>query len=84
MEVARGRDGPPPAPPPPTPEEEVTLRGSILLGTPEQVAEQIRAYEEAAGGDLHFVARLYFPGMDPATQREVIHLFAEEVAPHLR
>ncbi len=84
MEGAKGRGGPPQAPPPPMPEEAAALRGSILLGTPEEVAEQARAFEEAAGGDVHFIARLYFPGMDPGMQREVIQLFAEEVAPLLR
>ena len=81
MEVAKGRSGPPSAPPPPSAEEEVALRDSVLLGTPKEVAERIRAYQEAAGGDLHFIARLYYPGMDPGMQRDVMHLFAEEVAP---
>jgi alkanesulfonate monooxygenase SsuD/methylene tetrahydromethanopterin reductase-like flavin-dependent oxidoreductase (luciferase family) len=84
MEGARGRVGPPPAPPPPSPEEEAALRESIIIGTPEQVAEQVRGFEQAAGGDVHYIARLYWPGMDPAMQRAVMHLWAEEVAPLLR
>jgi hypothetical protein len=48
------------------------------------VAERIRGFEQAAGGDLHFIARLYYPGMAPEEQREVLHLFAEGVAPLLR
>jgi probable F420-dependent oxidoreductase len=84
MEGARGRVGPPLAPPPPSAEEEAALRGSVVLGTPEEVAERIRGFEQAAGGDLHFIARLYYPGMAPEEQREVLHLFAEGVAPLLR
>jgi probable F420-dependent oxidoreductase len=84
MEGARGRTGPPPAPPPPTPEEEAALRASTLVGTPEEVAERIRAFQDAAGGDFHFVGRLYYPGMDPGVQRETMRLFAEGVAPLLR
>jgi probable F420-dependent oxidoreductase len=84
MEFARARTGPPPAPPPPTPEEEAALRASTLVGRPEEVAERIRAFDRAAGGSLHFVARLYYPGMDPGTQREAMRLFADEVAPLLR
>jgi alkanesulfonate monooxygenase SsuD/methylene tetrahydromethanopterin reductase-like flavin-dependent oxidoreductase (luciferase family) len=84
MEVARGRVGPPPAPPAPSPDEEASLRDSALVGTPAEVAERIRVFREAAGGDVHFVARLYYPGMDPAMQREVVQLFAEGVAPLLR
>lgn len=84
MEGARGRRGPPPRPPPPSPVEEATLRESILIGTPEQVAEQVRGFEHAGDSDMHYIARLYFPGMDPAMQRDVMHLWAEEVAPLLR
>ena len=52
--------------------------------TPEQVAEGIRAYAEAAGPDLHFVAQLYWPGMPYERQREAMRVFAERVAPLLR
>jgi alkanesulfonate monooxygenase SsuD/methylene tetrahydromethanopterin reductase-like flavin-dependent oxidoreductase (luciferase family) len=55
-----------------------------LVGTPEQVAEGIRAYREAAGDDLHFVAQLYWPGMPYERQREAMRVFAERVAPLLR
>jgi alkanesulfonate monooxygenase SsuD/methylene tetrahydromethanopterin reductase-like flavin-dependent oxidoreductase (luciferase family) len=84
MEVARGRAGPPPSPPPMTPAEEAALREEILIGAPEQVAEQITLYKEAAGPELHFIADLYWPGMDPQLQRETMRIFAEEVAPLLR
>jgi alkanesulfonate monooxygenase SsuD/methylene tetrahydromethanopterin reductase-like flavin-dependent oxidoreductase (luciferase family) len=55
-----------------------------VLGTPEQVAERIDAFREAAGGDLHYIARLYWPGMDPALQREAMAVFAEQVLPRVR
>ena len=54
------------------------------MGAPEEVAERISAFQQAAGGDLHFVARLSYPGMDPGVQREAMQLFAEGVAPLLR
>ena len=60
------------------------LRGSCLWGSPERVAEGIVAYAEAAGSDVHFIARSYFPGMDPGVQRETMRLFAAEVMPLLR
>jgi alkanesulfonate monooxygenase SsuD/methylene tetrahydromethanopterin reductase-like flavin-dependent oxidoreductase (luciferase family) len=85
MEDARGRSGPPSAAPPPmTTEEETALRQGIILGTPEQVAEQIGAFQQAAGRDVHFIADLYWPGMDPSLQREAMRIFAEDVAPLLR
>lgn len=84
MEDAAGRT-PPSAPLPPLPaSREVELRESIVLGTPEQVAERIDAFREAAGGDLHYIARLYWPGMDPALQREAMAVFAEQVLPRAR
>jgi alkanesulfonate monooxygenase SsuD/methylene tetrahydromethanopterin reductase-like flavin-dependent oxidoreductase (luciferase family) len=84
MEPARGRAGDPQPPPPLTPEEEDALREQILLGSPDDVAEQIEAIRDAAGGDLHYIARLYWPGMDPSVQREAMAVFAEEVIPRLR
>jgi alkanesulfonate monooxygenase SsuD/methylene tetrahydromethanopterin reductase-like flavin-dependent oxidoreductase (luciferase family) len=84
MEDARGRT-PPSAPLPRVPaSREAELRDSIVLGTPDQVAERIAAFREAAGGDLHYIARLYWPGMDPALQREAMAVFAEDVLPRAR
>ena len=84
MEDARGRSGPPPSPPPITAAEEAALRDEILLGNPAELARQIGAYREVAGNDLHLIADLYWPGMDPRLQRETMRIFAEEVAPLLR
>ncbi len=84
MDGARSRLGPPVAPPPLPSGEEEALRASILLGTPEEVAEQIARFRDAAGGDVHYIARLYWPGMDRALQREALDVFGERVAPLLR
>jgi len=84
MDVARSRLGEPLPPPPTTAEEEAALREQIVLGRPDEVAEAIAALRDAAGGDLHYIARLYWPGMDPSVQREAMATFAEEVIPKLR
>jgi len=84
MEDARLRPGGSPEPPPMTAEQETALRGEIVLGSPREVADRIRAFEDAAGTELHFVADLTWPGMDPSLQRETMRIFAEEVAPLLR
>ena len=84
METARASEGDPQPPPPLTAADEDALRSSIVLGTPAQVAEQIDGYRRAAGGDLHFVARLYFPGLPWDLQRRALDLFAGEVAPAVR
>jgi alkanesulfonate monooxygenase SsuD/methylene tetrahydromethanopterin reductase-like flavin-dependent oxidoreductase (luciferase family) len=84
MEAARSRTGDPQLPPRLSAAEEGELRGQIVLGTGDEVAQQIADLNEAAGGDLHYIARLYFPGMDPAIQDEAMDVFSSEVIPKLR
>jgi alkanesulfonate monooxygenase SsuD/methylene tetrahydromethanopterin reductase-like flavin-dependent oxidoreductase (luciferase family) len=84
METARGRGGEPAPPPPLTGAEEAALRSSIIAGSPGQVAAAIDAYRRMAGGDLVFIARLYFPGLSPDIQRQALRVFTEEVAPRAR
>jgi alkanesulfonate monooxygenase SsuD/methylene tetrahydromethanopterin reductase-like flavin-dependent oxidoreductase (luciferase family) len=54
-----------------------------VLGTPERVAERIRAFAEAADGDIHYIARTYWPGMDAALQDEAVRVLGERVRPLL-
>jgi alkanesulfonate monooxygenase SsuD/methylene tetrahydromethanopterin reductase-like flavin-dependent oxidoreductase (luciferase family) len=84
MDVARGKGGPPQSPPPMSAADEAALRESILVGTPRQVAERIDEYRRAAGGDLDFIARLYYPGLRWDVQQRALQLFAEQVAPLAR
>lgn len=84
MDTARSRAGDPPPAPPMTEEEEATLREQIVLGSPDEVAARIGELNDAAGGDLHYIARLWWPGMDPGVQRAALATFAEEVIPQLR
>jgi alkanesulfonate monooxygenase SsuD/methylene tetrahydromethanopterin reductase-like flavin-dependent oxidoreductase (luciferase family) len=81
MDAARSRTGSPPAPPPIDPADEATLRASIVLGSPERVAEKIRAFADAADRDIHFIARTYWPGMDRAVQQEAVRVLGERVRP---
>jgi alkanesulfonate monooxygenase SsuD/methylene tetrahydromethanopterin reductase-like flavin-dependent oxidoreductase (luciferase family) len=57
------------------------LRDECLWGSPERVAEGVAEYCRAGGVDVHFIARSYFPGLDPAIQRETLRLFATQVIP---
>jgi alkanesulfonate monooxygenase SsuD/methylene tetrahydromethanopterin reductase-like flavin-dependent oxidoreductase (luciferase family) len=84
MDQSRSSVGPPKPPPPPTLEQEGSLRGGMLLGRPDAVVNQIAQLRDAVGGDLHYIARLYWPGMDLDVQREAMTVFAEEVIPRLR
>ncbi len=84
MEAARHRTGAPAPKPPLTAELEAELREQIVLGSPETVADKIASYRDAAGGSVHYIARLYWPGMDPQVQRRSMALFAERVIPRFR
>lgn len=83
MEEARGRTGPAAAPPPFPQDRDEELRAGMVMGSPEQVAARIRALQDAIGAPLHYIARLYWPGMDPAVRDEATRIFAEEVRPLL-
>jgi alkanesulfonate monooxygenase SsuD/methylene tetrahydromethanopterin reductase-like flavin-dependent oxidoreductase (luciferase family) len=81
MTEARGRLGPPATVPPLPAHREDELRAQIVLGSAEEVADRLLAFQDAAGGRLHYIARLYWPGMDPGLQREAMAVFAEQVIP---
>ena len=66
---------------PPTPE---TVRSRMIVGSPEEVADAVRAYEGTLGETGSFVFRTHFPGLDPAVQHEAFDVLAEEVMPLLR
>jgi alkanesulfonate monooxygenase SsuD/methylene tetrahydromethanopterin reductase-like flavin-dependent oxidoreductase (luciferase family) len=58
------------------------IRAGALVGTPDVVAGSIAAYAAAASGHpFHFIARLYWPGMDPALMREALAVYAGQVIP---
>ena len=52
--------------------EEERLRSTSLVGPPRAVADRIREYAAAAGGDLHMVARSYLPGSGAQAQRAAL------------
>ncbi len=84
MESARAAAGPPQAPPPWAPGEEDALRAAVLAGTPERVAARIDEFRRAAGGDLHYVAAGYLPGLPWAAQLRSLEILAAEVLPLVR
>lgn len=72
MAEARTMTGPLRRPGPATAEELERLERTSLVGTPAAVADRVRAYADAAGGSLHFVARSYLPGLGPQGRREAL------------
>jgi alkanesulfonate monooxygenase SsuD/methylene tetrahydromethanopterin reductase-like flavin-dependent oxidoreductase (luciferase family) len=60
------------------------LGGRGLVGHPDEIVEQLLALQEVTPGELHYIARLYWPGMDSGMQREAMEIFAEDVIPKLR
>jgi alkanesulfonate monooxygenase SsuD/methylene tetrahydromethanopterin reductase-like flavin-dependent oxidoreductase (luciferase family) len=57
------------------------VRTRTIVGTPEQVAEQVRAYADPLGPNGSFVFRGHLPGLDPGVQREAFDLLVNEVIP---
>jgi alkanesulfonate monooxygenase SsuD/methylene tetrahydromethanopterin reductase-like flavin-dependent oxidoreductase (luciferase family) len=85
MQAAARRVGEPlPRPKTYTQEEVALQRQRCLTGSAESIAERLADYREAAGGQLHFVARNYLPGLSPAARLELLQRFVGEVAPLLR
>lgn len=73
------------AQPPLTEAARAKIRAGALVGPPGAVADGIAAYAAAAGDHpFHFIARLYWPGMDPALMREALTVHAEQVIPAVR
>jgi probable F420-dependent oxidoreductase len=60
------------------------VRGRMLVGSPEEVAEGVRAYAGSLVDTGSFVFRTHFPGLDPGVQREAFDILVEEVVPLLR
>jgi alkanesulfonate monooxygenase SsuD/methylene tetrahydromethanopterin reductase-like flavin-dependent oxidoreductase (luciferase family) len=83
MDVSWGRTAPVMAPAPDA-DDLASVRAKSLVGTPPEVAEAVAAYCMAAHGDLHFVARVYLPGLPREVQLEALRVFACEVVPAVR
>jgi alkanesulfonate monooxygenase SsuD/methylene tetrahydromethanopterin reductase-like flavin-dependent oxidoreductase (luciferase family) len=85
MQVVRDRTGRIESPPPLTAELEANMRGGRgLIGEPDEIVEQLLAFQKVTPSELHYVARLYWPGMDRALQYEAMEIFAEEVMAKVR
>jgi alkanesulfonate monooxygenase SsuD/methylene tetrahydromethanopterin reductase-like flavin-dependent oxidoreductase (luciferase family) len=56
----------------------------MLFGSPEEVADGVRAFADTLGGRGLFGFRTPFPGLDPSVQREAFDTRVEEVVPLLR
>ncbi len=76
-------DPPPQAPPYDDARRERVLSRSTIVGTGNQITEELLAIREAAGMPVEFVARSYFPTLGQDAQVELMQHLAEEVSPHI-
>ncbi|HEX2172541.1 MAG TPA: LLM class flavin-dependent oxidoreductase [Dehalococcoidia bacterium] len=65
------------------PDQAEVLRGRVVLGGPDDVAEEFRRYNERFGLD-HFLCRIGWPGMENRQVLRAIELLGEKVLPALR
>lgn len=78
-------DGRPPAAVPPLDAGRAeVLRQTGLFGTPDEVVAAIKEYARAVPAPLHFIARLYWPGLERQAQLAAMRLFASDVLPALQ
>jgi len=60
------------------------LKGNAIVGDVASVSESITGLQRAAGAPFHFIARLYWPGLERSAQAELLRRFARDVLPTLR
>jgi alkanesulfonate monooxygenase SsuD/methylene tetrahydromethanopterin reductase-like flavin-dependent oxidoreductase (luciferase family) len=66
------------------PEDRVAeLKDQAIFGTPEGVADEISAYADALGEDVHVILRTYFPGIGTDAMVECVERLGEDVLPRL-
>jgi alkanesulfonate monooxygenase SsuD/methylene tetrahydromethanopterin reductase-like flavin-dependent oxidoreductase (luciferase family) len=80
MAQARGST----TPKPPAAMDEEQLKATIICGPAGAVVEQIAAFRDALGEDIHFIFRSDFPGMPQDQQLRTIEALGERVIPELR
>jgi probable F420-dependent oxidoreductase len=84
MVPSANRPGPPPTAPPLAADQADRLRDrAVIIGTPDQIVEELRALRAQSGVDTQFVARSYFATMEYDRQVELMQRLATEIAPHL-
>ena len=77
MYAARSDSGPLRRPGPLGADDESRLRETSIVGTPQQVADRIREYADAAGGDLHMIARSYLPSLSVAERARAVRALGD-------
>ena len=65
------------------PERRQELREQALVGTPEEVVEDLEAYRRVAGDNVHVIFRTYHPGIGTDRMAECIRRLGDEVRPAL-
>jgi probable F420-dependent oxidoreductase len=84
MVPSANRPGPPPAAPPLTTDQADKLRErAVIIGTPDQIVEELLEVRAASGVATEFVARSYFATMAYDQQFELMQRLATEIGPHL-
>lgn len=58
------------------------MKDDAIIGSPDDVIEQLAAYRDAAGDDAHFVFRVFIPGVGVEPLTECLELLGNEVQPH--
>lgn len=60
------------------------LLARMIVGDPVTVANAIQSFCGLVSGDVHYIARMYWPGLDFDFQCQLMQRFAEQVLPLIR
>ncbi len=64
-------------------EKKAELKESAIVGTPEDVRDELEEYREKLGDDVHVIFRSYCPGIGTDAMTESIERLGKEVVPTL-
>ena len=59
------------------------LKSQAIFGTPADVADELAAYREIVGDELHFIFRTYYPGVETQAMARCLYRLGDEVVPRL-
>lgn len=64
-------------------EQKQKFKDLALVGTPEDVIDDLETYRDALGDDIHFIFRSYYPGVETEAMVQNLERLGNDVLPHL-
>ncbi|MFC4436399.1 LLM class flavin-dependent oxidoreductase [Halostagnicola sp. GCM10023398] len=65
-------------------ERKQEIRDYTMVGSPEEIAEELDEYEDVLGDDIHMILRTYHPGIGTENLRRTNEMIGDEIAPQFQ